>query len=109
MLQSHFYDSGSSFRKKENCWEKKICTNLDNLDWGGGGGGGSLGLIGLLTAVAIFSLKDCEIPRRPNLVELAEELKASLIDGLEFIRMRVVSLNKCELLTSTERKHLGLG
>ena len=79
---------------------KKICTNLDNLDWGGGGGGGSLGLIGLLTAVAIFSLKDCEIPRRPNLVELAEELKASLIDGLEFIRMRVVSLNKCELLTS---------
>jgi len=79
-------------------------ADLESLDWGGGGGGGSLGLIGALTAVValIFSLKDCEIPRRPNRVEVEEPelLKASLIDGLEFIRMRVVSLNKCELLTS---------
>ena len=83
-------------------------TDLESLDWGGGGGGGSLGLIGLLlVAVAIFSLKDCEIPRRPKRVEVAEAelLKASRTDGLEFIRIRVVSLNKCELLTSSERKH----
>ena len=59
-----------------------LCTNLESLDWGGGGGGGSLGLMGALTAVValIFSLKDCEIPRRPNRVEVEEPelLKASL-------------------------------
>ena len=39
------------------------------------------------------------MPLRPKLVP-RELLKASLIDGLEFILIRVVSLNKCELLTS---------
>ena len=68
---------------------------------GGGGGGGSLGRVGVLVSTGVkepllpaFSLKDCEIPRLPNL----EALNASLTDGLVFIRIRVVSLKRCECL-----------
>ena len=69
---------------------------------GGGGGGGSLGRVGVLVSTGVkepllpaFSLKDCEIPRLPSL----ETLNASLTDGLVvFIRIRVVSLKRCECL-----------
>ena len=74
-----------------------LLVEVDALD-GGGGGGGSLGRVGVLVKeLALppaFSLKDCEIPRLPNL----EALNASLTDGLVFIRIRVVSLKRCECL-----------
>ena len=73
-----------------------LLVEVDALD-GGGGGGGSLGRVGVLVSTGVkepllpaFSLKDCEIPRLPNL----EALNASLTDGLVFIRIRVVSLKR---------------
>ena len=73
--------------------------NINSLWDGGGGGGGSLGRVGVVRSkdplLPAFSLKDCEIPRLPNL----EALNASLTDGLVvFIRIRVVSLKRCEFL-----------
>ncbi len=63
------------------------------LSFGGGGGGGSLGRIG---APPALSLNDCEMPLRPR----PEFLKASFTDGLEIMRILVVSLNRYGLLLS---------
>ena len=86
-----------------------LLVEVDALD-GGGGGGGSLGRLGVLVKeLALppaFSLKDCEIPRLPSL----ETLNASLTDGLVvFIRIRVVSLKRCECfapLTSSGKQEV---
>ena len=66
-----------------------------------------MGRVGVLPPEVVidpaFSLNDCDIPRLPN-----RDAKASFTDGLVFIRMRVVSLNKCECLAvSSERKRNG--
>ena len=79
-----------------------LLPDLINL-LAGGGGGGSLGRVGVLPPEVVidpaFSLNDCDIPRLPN-----RDVKASFTDGLVFIRMRVVSLNKCECFAVSSEK-----
>ena len=58
---------------------------------GGGGGGGSLGR----TGVVIFSLKDCETPILPSLVDpgVEKDCRASFSEGLAMSLSLVVSWN----------------
>ena len=67
-----------------------------------------MGRVGVLPPEVVidpaFSLNDCDIPRLPN-----RDAKASFTDGLVFIRMRVVSLNKCECFEVSSEKKENVG
>ena len=75
----------------------------------GGGGGGSRGLPAGMTPPAAGmagtrrSLKDWEMPSRPSLVPAEKEDSASLIEGRDMRRRRVVSWNKGRSATGVWR------